>query len=142
LWYEIVAPARLVSSITGDNLALGFIVVNLATVTFSLWCSRACWRHCVSFWAVLELGNDVSHSVLALSLEGYFPGLRQLRSAADTYCCAPGDPSSSSKQPLAGVPIGTIVYAFVARTGEGPTSFARTGSLSHRRIVEKRRGSP
>ena len=80
--YEVFAPARFVSSLVSQNLALGFLVVNAALVTFGLWCwavpVRSGWqaaRGFVWFWTILELGNGIGHSALALSRGGYFPGV-------------------------------------------------------------------
>ena len=80
--YEMFAPARFVSSLVSNDLALGFIIVNAALVTFGLWCwavpVRSGWhaaRGLVWFWAILELGNGIGHSALALSRRGYFPGV-------------------------------------------------------------------
>jgi hypothetical protein len=80
--YEVFAPARFVSSLVSNDLALGFLVVNVALVTFGLWCwavpVRSGWhtaRGLVWFWTILELGNGIGHSILALSRGGYFPGV-------------------------------------------------------------------
>jgi hypothetical protein len=80
--YEVFTPARFVSSLVSNDLALGFLVVNVALVTFGLWCwavpVRSGWhtaRGLVWFWTILELGNGIGHSVLALSRGGYFPGV-------------------------------------------------------------------
>lgn len=80
--YEVFAPARFVSSLVSNDLALGFLVVNVALVTFGLWCwavpVRSGWhaaRGLVWFWTILEFGNGISHSALALSRGGYFPGV-------------------------------------------------------------------
>jgi len=80
--YEVFAPARFVSSLVGDDLSLGFLVVNASLVAFGLWCwavpVRRGWRAARGlawFWALLELGNGVGHSVFALSRGGYFPGV-------------------------------------------------------------------
>ena len=80
--YEVFAPARFVSSLVSHDLALGFLVVNAALVTFGLWCwaipVRSAWqvaRGLMWFWIILELGNGVGHSALALSRGGYFPGV-------------------------------------------------------------------
>jgi hypothetical protein len=80
--YEVFAPARFVSSLVSNDLALGFLVVNAALVTFGLWCwavpVRSGWhvaRGLVWFWTVLELGNGIGHAALALSRGGYFPGV-------------------------------------------------------------------
>jgi hypothetical protein len=80
--YEVFAPARFVSSLVSSDLAVGFLVVNAALVTFGLWCwavpVRKGWhaaRGLIWFWTILELGNGVGHLGLALSRGGYFPGL-------------------------------------------------------------------
>jgi hypothetical protein len=80
--YEVFAPARFVSSLVSSDLALGFAVANAALVTFGLWCwavpVRSGWRVApglIWFWTILELGNGISHSALALSRGGYFPGV-------------------------------------------------------------------
>ena len=80
--YEVFAPARFVSSLVSNDLSLGFLVVNAALVSFGLWCwavpVRSGWhaaRGLVWFWTILELGNGIGHSALALSRGGYFPGV-------------------------------------------------------------------
>jgi Protein of unknown function with HXXEE motif len=80
--YEVFAPARFVSSLVNHDLALGFLVVNAALVTFGLWCwavpvrsGRHAARGLVWFWTILELSNGIGHSALALSRGGYFPGV-------------------------------------------------------------------
>ena len=80
--YEVFAPARFVSSLVGNDLGLGFVVANTALVAFGLWCwavpVRSGWRAArglMWFWTILELLNGISHSAIALSLGGYFPGV-------------------------------------------------------------------
>jgi hypothetical protein len=80
--YETFAPAHFVSSLISNDLALGFLVFNVALVTFGLWCwavpLRAGWhsvRGFIWFWIVLELGNGIGHVVLALWRGGYFSGV-------------------------------------------------------------------
>ena len=80
--YEVFAPARFVSSLISNNLALGFLVVNAALVSFGLWCwavpVRSSWPAAKTFawfWIILELGNGLGHSGLALRQGSYFPGL-------------------------------------------------------------------
>ena len=80
--YEVFAPARFVSSLVSNDLALGFVVINAFLVTFGLLCwvvpLRSGWhstRGLIWFWAILELGNGIGHSVLALLRGGYFPGV-------------------------------------------------------------------
>lgn len=79
--YEFFTPARFVSSLISIDLSVGFLVANTALVVFGLWCwavpVRSDWRAARGlawFWALLELGNGIGHSVLALSSGGYFPG--------------------------------------------------------------------
>jgi len=67
--YEVFAPARFVSSLASNDLALGFLILNTALVTFGLWCwavpVRSGWRAArglVWFWTMLELGNGIAHS--------------------------------------------------------------------------------
>jgi hypothetical protein len=80
--YEVFGPARFVSSLVSNDLALGFLVANAALFTFGLWCwavpVRSGWhaaRGLVWFWTILELGNGIGHSALTLSRGGYFPGV-------------------------------------------------------------------
>ena len=79
--YEVFAPARFVSSLVSNDLSLGFLVVNTALVTFGLWCwavpvrrGGGAARGLAWFWTLLELGNGIGRSTLALSRGGYFPG--------------------------------------------------------------------
>jgi hypothetical protein len=80
--YEVFAPARFVSSLVSHDLAVGFLVVNAVLVAFGLWCwavpVRSGWhaaRGLVWFWTILELGNGIGHSALAMSRGGYVPGV-------------------------------------------------------------------
>lgn len=80
--YEVFAPARFVSSLISNDLAVGFAAANALLVAFGLWCwavpVRSNWpsaRGFAWFWTVLELGNGLGHSMLALRQGGYFPGV-------------------------------------------------------------------
>ena len=80
--YEVFAPARFVSSLISDDLEVGFAVANAILVAFGLWCwavpVRSGWsvaRGLVWFWTILELGNGLSHSTLAMLQRSYFPGV-------------------------------------------------------------------
>lgn len=80
--YEVFGPARFVSGLASDDLARGFVIVNLAIVAagFASWlathrlnagaAAAVAW-----FWAILELLNGLGHIGLAVSSGGYFPGL-------------------------------------------------------------------
>ena len=52
--YEVFAPARFVSGLISNDLAVGFLVVNAALVTFGLWCwavpVRSSWHTASSVW--------------------------------------------------------------------------------------------
>jgi Protein of unknown function with HXXEE motif len=80
--YEVFAPARFVSGLVSSDFALGFLIVNGALVIFGLWCwavpVRSRWhaaRGFIWFWTILEIGNGLGHSALALFRGGYFPGV-------------------------------------------------------------------
>lgn len=79
--YDVLAPARWISSVLSSNLALGFAIVNSILVLLGLWCyfarvrtSHPSARNWVWFWTVLEGANGLGHLVLAASERGYFPG--------------------------------------------------------------------
>jgi len=81
LW-EVLAPARFVSGLFSSNLAAGFGAANTVIVAFGLWCYlwpvRQRWsnaRGFMWFWGLLELANGIGHSLFALGVSGYFPGL-------------------------------------------------------------------
>ena len=80
--FDVFAPARFVSSLVSDDLAVGFALVNAGLVLFRLWCYAARVRPGHSsgpvvawLWTVLELGNGIGHTALALSQGGYVPGV-------------------------------------------------------------------
>lgn len=81
LW-EVFAPARFVSGLVSDNLAIGFMVINISIVVFGFWCYffpvRQSWSNArvfAWFWVLLELGNSIGHSIFAINQAGYFPGV-------------------------------------------------------------------
>lgn len=78
--YDVLAPARYVSSLFGFDRPIGFVVVNTALVLFGLWCwqarvRRGRGRGLAWFWALLEIANGGAHVALAVAAGGYFPGL-------------------------------------------------------------------
>src|SRR5688572_12035284 len=78
--YEVLAPARYVSSLFGIDRQIGFAVANVALVLFGLWCwyarvRRGRGRGLAWFWALLETANGLAHIALAITAGGYFPGL-------------------------------------------------------------------
>lgn len=77
--YDVLAPARYVSSLFGIDRQIGFVVVNVGLVLFGLWCRNRTIRSggaaLAWFWALLEIANAIAHVGLALAAGGYFPGL-------------------------------------------------------------------
>jgi Protein of unknown function with HXXEE motif len=78
--YDVLAPARYVSSLFGVDRQIGFVLVNSALVLFGLWCwwarvRRGRGRGLAWFWALIEIANGCAHVALAAMAGGYFPGL-------------------------------------------------------------------
>jgi hypothetical protein len=80
--FDVFAPARVVSGLVSNDLAVGFALVNAGLVLFGLWCYLARVRPghpsdrvFAWFWTGLELANGIGHSAMALSRGGYFPGV-------------------------------------------------------------------
>ena len=81
LW-EVFPPATLVSGLVSSNRELGFIVVNIALVTFGLWCfvwpvSRE-WPSAprfVAIWTTVEIINGLGHPLWSLFRARYTPGV-------------------------------------------------------------------
>lgn len=79
--FDVFAPARLVSRLFSEDLALGFALANIALVSFGVWCyvarvrrSHPSARAYAWFWTLLELGNGAGHLLFALQRGAYFPG--------------------------------------------------------------------
>jgi len=80
--YQVLVPARFVSGLVSDDLAVGFAVINSALVALGFWCylvpvrsGRPAARAWAWGWAIVEIGNGAGHVALALLAGGYFPGL-------------------------------------------------------------------
>ena len=80
--FDVLAPARYVSTLIGLPPATGFLISNSLLVLFGLWCWRARVRPrrrgargLAWFWALLEIANGLAHVALAVVAGGYFPGL-------------------------------------------------------------------
>lgn len=81
LW-ESFPPAYFLTGLVAEDRQLGFLVLNVALVTFGVWCylwpiSRR-WRSGGGIalgWALLELINGVGHPLWALRQGGYTPGV-------------------------------------------------------------------
>ncbi len=79
--YEVFPPARYISGLVSDDLAVGFAIVNATLVAFGIWCylvpirsGRSSSRGWAWPWVLLELGNSIAHGIMAFSAGGYFPG--------------------------------------------------------------------
>jgi hypothetical protein len=79
--YDVLAPARFISSFVSSNRAFGFALANVVLVLFGLWCYLARVRkghpsgpRWAWFWTILEAANGIGHLILALGARGYFPG--------------------------------------------------------------------
>ena len=80
LW-EVLAPARAISGLFSDDLAVGFAVANTLIVVLGFACYlgpiRLGWRSAeiVAWsWVLLEVGNSIGHTLFAVGAGGYFPG--------------------------------------------------------------------
>ena len=79
--YDVFAPARFVSGLVSDDLAVGFAIINVAIVAVGVWCylgpvrsgGDAAWL-VAWVWAIIELGNGTGHILFAVLAAGYFPG--------------------------------------------------------------------
>jgi hypothetical protein len=81
LW-ESFPPARLVSGLVSADLERGFVIANLALVTFGLacwlWPVRRGWPGAVPIawgWVLLESVNTIGHPLWTLRQGGYTPGV-------------------------------------------------------------------
>lgn len=79
--YEVFAPARLVSELFSDDVAVGFVIANAIIITVGIWCyvgpvrsGRGAARLVAWLWTVIELANGIGHIILAVLARGYFPG--------------------------------------------------------------------
>lgn len=80
--YDVFGPARFISGLLSDDLSSGFVIFNTTLVLFGLWCYLARVRTgnrsakgWVWLWILLELGNGLGHTVIALARSAYFPGV-------------------------------------------------------------------
>jgi hypothetical protein len=80
--YDVLAPARLVSSLFSDDRSIGFAIFNASLVAFGLWCFFGPVLHSTRwalklawFWVVLEALNGCVHIAWAPSAGAYRPGL-------------------------------------------------------------------
>jgi hypothetical protein len=80
--YDVFPPARFVSSLISQDRARGFVIFNVALVTFGLWCFfwpvRKQWLVAIPlawFWVVIELINGIGHPLWTFLELRYTPGV-------------------------------------------------------------------
>jgi Protein of unknown function with HXXEE motif len=80
--YEVFPPARAVSGLISEDLERGFVIFNVALVTFGLWCFlrpvRGQWPSAIPLvwiWVVIELINGIGHPLWTLAQWKYTPGV-------------------------------------------------------------------
>jgi len=79
--YEVFAPARYLAGLVSDDLAAGFIVINLAIFLLGAGCyllpvrsGLRAGRVVAWSWSWVEVANGIGHVLIAASMRGYFPG--------------------------------------------------------------------
>ena len=80
--YDVFPPARLLSGLVADDRERGFVAINLALVSFGVWCAAVPvhrrWPSAVTFvwvWVAIELVNGVGHPLWSFIQRGYTPGV-------------------------------------------------------------------
>ena len=80
--YDVFPPARFVSGLISENLALGFVIFNVALVSFGLWCFlwpiRRGWPSAGSLawiWVAIEMLNGIGHPLWSITVLRYTPGV-------------------------------------------------------------------
>jgi len=80
--YDVFPPARFVSGLISQDPERGFVIFNVALVTFGLWCFvwpvRLQWPSAISLvwvWVVIELLNGIGHPLWTLTELKYTPGV-------------------------------------------------------------------
>src|SRR5262249_52826157 len=70
------------SGLVSPDRARGFIVLNVALITFGLWCFiwpvRGQWssaNRLVWFWIIIEVVNGIGHPLWTVTRLGYTPGV-------------------------------------------------------------------
>ena len=79
--FEVFAPARFVSGLVSEDLALGFAVVNAAIVAVGAWCyvgpvraGGVAGQTAAAVWIAIELANGIAHLAIAAASGAYFSG--------------------------------------------------------------------
>jgi hypothetical protein len=81
LW-EVLPPARFLSSLVSGNPAKGFLIINIGLFIFGLWCWVLPIQRNYLFapgliwvWIVIEMINGIGHPFLILYERAYVPGI-------------------------------------------------------------------
>jgi hypothetical protein len=81
LW-EVFPPARFVTGLISEDRRFGFIVFNVALISFGIWCFfwpvLRRWSSAIAFmlfWVVIELINGMGHIWWSIEANGYTPGV-------------------------------------------------------------------
>ena len=81
LW-DVFPPARFVTGLISEDRRFGFIVFNVALISFGIWCFfwpvLRRWSSAtafMSFWVVIELINGAGHILWSVQARGYTPGV-------------------------------------------------------------------
>jgi hypothetical protein len=81
LW-ESFPPAYFLTGVVSQDREFGFLVINVALVTFGTWCYLVPvlrrWPSAAGItlgWSLLELVNGVGHPLWSLRQGGYTPGV-------------------------------------------------------------------
>ena len=80
--YDVFPPARLVTSLISEDRERGFVILNIALISFGLWCFvwpvRGQWSSAIPLvwlWIVIEVVNGIGHPLWTLVQLGYTPGV-------------------------------------------------------------------
>jgi len=80
--YDVFPPAHLVSGLVSNNLERGFVILNVALVTFGVWClvwparkQRPAAVTPAWLWIAIELLNGLTHTLWSLFQRAYTPGV-------------------------------------------------------------------
>jgi hypothetical protein len=80
--YDVFPPARTVSGLISSDLRIGFIIFNVALVSFGIACwlgpVRRGWPSAVPLawvWVGIELLNGIGHPAWSVMRGGYTPGV-------------------------------------------------------------------
>jgi hypothetical protein len=80
--YDSFPPARFISGLISGDLERGFLIANVAIVTFGAWCAlwpiRRAWPSASLFgwlWVGIETINGIGHPLWCLAQGAYTPGV-------------------------------------------------------------------